>query len=67
MRHKIALRIGPMGFRIGSAWAGPIETLAGLYAGYPEPEQCICDFTVRLEPEKPWRRWLRPSTSSCWT
>ena len=22
-----------------------------------------CDFTVRLEPEKPWRRWLRPSVA----
>lgn len=63
MMHNIALRIGPMGFRVGSAWAGPIETLATLYAGYPEPEDGICDFTVRLEPERPWRRWLRPSVA----
>ncbi len=30
---------------------------------YPAPEDGICDFTVRLEPEKPWRRWLRPSVA----
>lgn len=63
MKHSIALRIGPIGFRIGSTWAGPIETLAALYAGYREPEDDICDFTVRLEPETPWRRWLRPSVA----
>lgn len=63
MRHSLALRIGPVGFRVGSAWAGPIDTLAALYAGYPEPEVGICDFTVRLEPEKPWRRWVRPSVA----
>ncbi|MGQ0660149.1 HprK-related kinase A [Sphingosinicella sp.] len=63
MRHQLSLRIGPIGFRVGSAWAAPIDALAALYAGYPEPEAGICDFTVRLEPEKPWRRWLRPSVA----
>ncbi len=63
MRHSLALRIGPVGFRVGSAWAGPIRTLAALYDGYPEPEDGICDFTVRLEPQRPWRRWLRPSVA----
>lgn len=63
MRHSLALRIGPVGFRVGSAWAGPIDALAALYAGYPEPEAGICDFTVRLEPEKPWRRFVRPSVA----
>ena len=62
MRHSLALQIGPVAFRIGSAWRQPLDTLAHLYAGYPEPE-AICDFTVRLEPEKPWRRWLRPSVA----
>jgi HprK-related kinase A len=40
-----------------------VEALAGLYADYPAPEDEVCDFTVRLEPEKPWRRWLRPSVA----
>jgi HprK-related kinase A len=56
------LQIGPVSFRIGSAWRAPLDALARLYAGYPEPER-ICDFTVRLEPERPWRRWLRPSVA----
>ena len=63
MRHQLSLRIGPVGFRIGSAWRAPIEALTALYAGYPEPRNGICDFTVRLEPETPWRRWLRPSVA----
>ena len=62
MRHSLALRIGPVSFRIGSAWPHPLDALARLYAGYPEPDE-VCDFTVRLEPETPWRRWLRPSVS----
>ena len=63
MKHALALQIGPVGFRVGSAWTAPLEALARLYAAYPEPEDGICDFTVRLEPEKPWRRWLRPSVA----
>jgi len=63
MRHSLALRIGPVAFRIGSAWRAPLDALARLYAGYPVPEDGLCDFTVRLEPEKPWRRWLRPSVA----
>lgn len=62
MRHSLALRIGPVSFRIGSAWPQPLDALARLYEGYPEPDG-VCDFTVRLEPEKPWRRWLRPSVA----
>ena len=63
MKHALALQIGPVGFRVGSTWPAPLEALARLYAAYPEPEDGICDFTVRLEPEKPWRRWLRPSVA----
>ena len=63
MRHRLALRIGPVGFRIGSAWRAPLEALAALYAGYPAPADGLCDFTVRLEPERPWRRLLRPSVA----
>lgn len=62
MRHSLALRIGPVSFRIGSAWPQPLAALARLYGGYPEPDG-VCDFTVRLEPEKPWRKWLRPSVA----
>jgi HprK-related kinase A len=63
MRHDLALQIGPVAFRIGSAWRAPLAALARLYAGYPAPADGPCDFTVRLEPEKPWRRWLRPSVA----
>jgi HprK-related kinase A len=63
MRHEVSLAIGPVSFRVGSAWKGPVDALAGLYVGYPAPENELCDFTVRLEPEKPWRRWLRPSVA----
>ncbi|HEX6374700.1 MAG TPA: HprK-related kinase A [Allosphingosinicella sp.] len=62
MKHVVRLRIGPIGFRIGSQWRGPVAALRRLYAGYPEPEG-VCDFTVRLEAERPWRRWLRPSAA----
>ena len=63
MKHSLSLQIGPVSFRIGSAWPAPLEALARLYAAYPRAEDGICDFTVRLEPEKPWRRWIRPSVA----
>jgi len=62
MKHSLSLQIGPVAFRIGSAWRAPLDALAGLYQGYPEPDG-VCDFSVRLEPEKPWRRWLKPSVA----
>jgi len=62
MRHRLDLTIGPVSFRIGSAWPQPIAQLAALYAPYPKPAG-IADFTVRLEPEKPWRRLVRPSVA----
>src|SRR3546814_20558760 len=58
-----SVRIGPAAFRIGSAWPAPISLLRTLYADYPQPEDCIADFSVRLEPAKSWRRWLRPSVA----
>ncbi|NWK94786.1 HprK-related kinase A [Sphingobium lactosutens] len=61
MRHDLTLRIGPATFRIGSAWAGPIDQLARLYAAYPQVEGAIADFTVRLQPTSLARRWVRPS------
>ncbi len=63
MRHSRGLRVGPVGFRIGSSWAGPVAALGSLYDGYPAPEGGIPDLTVRLYPERPWRRWLRPSVA----
>jgi HprK-related kinase A len=62
MRHVHRLKVGPVGFRIGSDWPEPVEALRKLYAGYPEPTG-VCDFTVRLEAAKPWRRLLRPSVA----
>jgi len=61
MKHQVILRIGPAVFRVGSAWPQPIVDLARLYAAYPQPEDGIADFTVRLEPTRPWRRFIRPS------
>ncbi|MEA3040152.1 MAG: hypothetical protein QOE79_2665 [Sphingomonadales bacterium] len=60
--RRLEIRVGPVSFRIGSAWQRPLDQLERLYAGYPEPE-APCDFTVRLEAARPWRRWLRPSVS----
>ena len=62
MKHEMALRIGPVGFRVGSVWPGPVEALRRLYAEYPTHEGPT-DFTVRLEPETFWRRWARPSVA----
>ena len=62
MRHRLELRIGPVSFRIGSDWSAPLEQLARLYAPYPAADP-VCDFTVRLEAERPWRRWIRPSVA----
>ncbi|MBB5984898.1 HprK-related kinase A [Sphingobium lignivorans] len=63
MRHEIALGIGPVVFRVGSAWPEPVRQLAALYAAYPpvDPARRVPDFTVRLQPTRPWRRLIRPS------
>lgn len=61
MRHVYALRIGPVGFRIGSDWQAPIAALRTLYADYPAPDDGIADFNVRLFAARPWRRFMRPS------
>ncbi|MEH6827180.1 MAG: HprK-related kinase A [Parasphingorhabdus sp.] len=59
--HQILLKIGPAAFRIASAWRRPLEQLEALYQDYPAPPGGSVDFTVRLEPEKPWRRYICPS------
>ena len=61
MRHRFAVRIGPVGFRIGSQWRAPIALLRELYRDYPTPE--VADFSVRLEASSPWRRLVRPSVA----
>jgi len=63
MRHSFTVRVGPVGFRVGSAWPQPIKALSRLYRDYPRPLDDIADFTVRLEPDRPLRRWLRPSVA----
>ncbi len=59
MRHVAHLRIGPVGFRIGSDWRAPIAAIETLYSAYPQAE--IPDFNVHLFAARPWRRVLRPS------
>ena len=56
------VRVGPVCFRVGSAWREPLAQLRELYADYP-PGEGVPDFTVRLEPTRPWRRWVRPSVA----
>jgi HprK-related kinase A len=63
MRHEVRLSVGPVRFRVGSSWPGPVRALRALYAGYPDGADEVADYTVRLEPAKPWRRWLRPSVT----
>jgi HprK-related kinase A len=57
----VRIAVGPVQFRIGSDWAGPVAALEHLYAGYPRDETRPADATVRLFAARPWRRWLRPS------
>ncbi|MDP5280186.1 HprK-related kinase A [Sphingomonas sp. DG1-23] len=61
MRHVAALRIGPIGFRIGSDWRAPVAAIEDLYRDYPQPESGIPDFNVHLFAARPWRLLLRPS------
>lgn len=63
MRHRFSVRIGPVGFRIGSDWRAPIAQLERLYAGYSRPQDGVPDFSVRLFAARPWRRWLRPAVT----
>lgn len=60
MKHRFGVQVGPIAFRVGSAWRAPIDALGSLYRDYPQLP-AVPHYTVRLEPAKPWRRWLRPS------
>ncbi len=57
----MSLAVGPARFRIGSDWAAPIAQLKALYKDYPQDTGKFDDFTVRLEANRPWRRFIRPS------
>lgn len=59
--HHINLTVGPARFRVASSWRRPLDQLATLYSNYSSLSDGYADFTVRLEPEKPWRRYIRPS------
>lgn len=61
--HSLSVRIGAISYRIGSAWAAPVAALRRLYAGYPGPEDGIATVTARIDPPRPWRRWIRPQVS----
>jgi HprK-related kinase A len=61
MRHVTELRVGPVGFRLGSDWRAPVAAVEALYRDYPRPEDGIPDFNVHLFAARPWRRVLRPS------
>jgi HprK-related kinase A len=63
VRHVFSVRIGPVGFRVGSDWRAPVAELERLYADYPAPEDGIPDFNVRLFAARPWRRWIRPAVT----
>jgi HprK-related kinase A len=62
MKHRFDVQVGPIGFRVGSAWASPIAALTSLYAGYPSCDG-VPDYTVRLEPQTWWRRFARSSVA----
>lgn len=62
MKHRFDVQVGPIAFRVGSAWRAPVDALASLYRDYPQ-QPAVPHYTVRLEPTKPWRRWLRPSVA----
>ena len=59
--HHLYLTVGPARFRVASTWQQPLDQLGALYKDYPASQDGYADFTVRLEPEKPWRRYIRPS------
>lgn len=61
--YAFSVRIGPVSYRVGSAWPGPIAALRRLYAGYPGPAEGIATVTARIGPPRPWRRWLRPQVA----
>ncbi len=62
MRYRFDVRVGPISFRVGSAWRGPVVALRELYRDYPRAP-LVPDYTVRLEPGSSFRRLIRPSVA----
>lgn len=62
MKYRFDVCVGPVAFRIGSAWRAPVDQLAALYVDYPCTQHCP-HFTVRLEPARPWRRPVRAAVA----
>src|SRR3546814_21004463 len=60
VRHSARIAVGPVQFRIGSDWAGPVAALEPLYAAYPRDDARPADATGRLFAARPGRPWLRP-------
>jgi HprK-related kinase A len=63
MKHTFTVQVGPRVFRVGSDWRRPVAQLEQLYGDYPQPQDAIADFTVRLEAEHWWRQFIRPSVA----
>lgn len=57
--HEVRRQVGPVRFRLVSQRTAALAESSALYAGYAEPD--FCDFTVRLEAPRPWRRFIRPN------
>lgn len=59
--HQTHVSVGPARYRIVSAWKPLLDELQHLYRDYPQYMDHYADFTVRLEPSRPWRQFIRPS------
>jgi HprK-related kinase A len=59
VKNQATIAVGPVSFRIGSDWPGPIAALNALYAPYPAAAG-VPHFTVRLEATSLVRRHIRP-------
>jgi HprK-related kinase A len=63
MKYSFSVQVGPRTFRVGSDWRAPTLELEQLYADYPQPDGIVPDYTIRLEAEHWWRRYIRPSVA----
>lgn len=54
VNHRFDVQVGPIAFRVGSAWRAPVDALGALYRDYPQ-RPAVPHYTVRLEPTRPRR------------